>query len=186
MEEKLLIAACKRGEPWACKEIYENYAPLMMSVCLRYVNDRETARDLLQEGFIKVYTKIHSFTGIGAFGGWMRRVFVTTALEYLRTTDALKLSVNMEDPGVSLSHWDESAIDRISTDELMACVAKLPSGYRTVFNLFAIEGYSHKEIAGILGISEITSRTQFIRARNALQKSVLSLMEEDHVRRNRT
>lgn len=186
MEEKLLIAACKRGESWACKEIYEVYAPLMMSVCLRYVNDRETARDLLQEGFIKVYTKIHSFTGSGAFGGWVRRVFVTTALEYLRTTDALKLSINMEEPGVNLSHWDESAIDRISADELMACVSKLPSGYRTVFNLFAIEGYSHKEIAAMLGISEITSRTQFIRARNALQKSVLSLMEGDNVKRNRT
>jgi len=185
MDEKLLIAACKRGESWACKEVYEFYAPLMMSVCLRYVNNRETARDLLQEGFIKVYTKIHSFTGTGPFGAWVRRVFVTTSLEYLRTTDALKLSITMEESGINPAHWDESALDRISVDELMACVSKLPNGYRTIFNLFAIEGYSHKEIAGMLGISEITSRTQFIRARNVLQKSVLSLLEKDDIRRNR-
>ncbi len=186
MKEQLLIAACKRGESWACKEIYETYAPLMMSVCLRYVNNRETARDLLQEGFIKVYTKIHSYSGAGAFGGWVRRVFVTTALEYLRTTNALKVSVDMEESGIEPAYWDESALERITTDELMECVGRLPNGYRTIFNMYAIEGYSHKEIAGILKISEITSRTQFIRARNTLQKSVLSLMEKDDIRRNRT
>lgn len=178
MDEQLLIDGCKRGESWARKELYEVYAPLMMSVCMRYVNDRETARDLLQDGFIKVYTKISDYRGSGALGGWIRRVFVTTSLEYLRSTDALKLSISLDEPEALMPPVEETAMDKISADELMACVAKLPQGYRTVFNLYAIEGYSHKEIADMLGISEVTSRTQFIRGRNALQKSVLSLMGE--------
>ncbi len=186
MDEKLLIDGCKQGESWARKELYEIYAPLMMSVCMRYVNNRETAKDLLQEGFIKVYTKFHAFAGTGSLGGWIRRVFVTTALEYLRTNDALKLSTSIDDTGLHPVYMDESALDRISTDELLHCIAQLPDGYRTVFNMYAIEGFTHKEIAELLGISEITSRTQFIRARNTLQKSVQSLMNEDHARQNRT
>lgn len=185
MDEQLLIAGCKRGESRARKELYEVYAPLMLSVCMRYVNDRETARDLLQDGFIKVYTKIRDYRGTGAFGGWIRRVFVTTALEYLRATDALKLSVSLDEPESLMPYVDETAMDKLSMDELMACIARLPQGYRTVFNLYAIEGYSHKEIAEMLGISEITSRTQFIRARNTLQKSVLSLTGEKYAERNR-
>ncbi|MDL2310281.1 sigma-70 family RNA polymerase sigma factor [Parabacteroides sp. OttesenSCG-928-B22] len=186
MKEQQLIDGCRRGESWARKELYEIYAPLMMSVCMRYVNNRETARDLLQDGFIKVFTKFGEYAGRGALGAWMRRVFVTTALEYLRTTDALKLSVHIDDAAIHPVQTDESALDRLSTEELMQCVAQLPDGYRTVFNMYAIEGFSHKEIAQILGVSEITSRTQFIRARNALQKSVLSLIDKDHVRQSKT
>lgn len=185
MDENLLIAACKRGESWACKEIYENYAPLMMSVCLRYVNDRETARDLLQDGFIKVFTKINDYAGSGSLGGWIRRIFVTTSLEYLRNMDALKLSVSIDEPEVIPPFVNESVLDCLSADELLECVSGLPNGYRTVFNLFAIEGFSHKEIAEILQISEITSRTQFVRARNVLQKKVLSLMDEGNARQIR-
>ena len=171
MDEQLLIAGCKRGESWARKEVYELYAPAMMSVCMRYVNNRETARDLLQDG---------SYTGSGAFPGWVRRVFVTTALEYLRKNDAIRLSVNFDDCGDLADEVDVSALDRLSADDLHACIARLPNGYRTVFNLYAIEGYSHSEIAEMLHISEVTSRTQFIRARKVLQKSVQSLiMHED-------
>ncbi|MDL2255884.1 sigma-70 family RNA polymerase sigma factor [Parabacteroides sp. OttesenSCG-928-K15] len=181
MDEQLLIDGCRQGESWARKKLYEIYAPLMMSVCLRYVNNRETARDLLQDGFIKVFTKFDDFQGRGALGGWIRRVFVTTALEYLRANDALKFSVQIDEPGAHPLYTDESALDRISTEELMRCVAELPDGYRTVFNMYAIEGYAHKEIAQALGINEITSRTQFIRARNALQKSVSQLIGKGYV-----
>jgi len=186
MDEKLLVDGCKRGESWARKEIYEIYAPLMMSVCMRYVNNRETARDLMQDGFIKVFTKIHTYSGMGALGGWIRRVFVTTSLEYLRANDALKLSVSIDETDMHPAYTGESALDKLSVDELMECVGYLPDGYRTVFNLYAIEGFSHKEIGEMLHISEITSRTQFIRARNALQKSVLSLIADRNERRNRT
>jgi len=180
MEEQLLIAGCKRGESWARKKLYELYAPVMMSVCMRYVHDRDTAQDILQEGFIKVYTKFDMFSEKGSLGGWMRRVFVTTALEYLRHNDALKLSVSIDDYNDTLDNYDISALEQISADELMACIGRLPDGYRTIFNLFAIEGYSHSEIAKILNIQESTSRSQFLRGRKLLQKIVLSLtMQED-------
>ncbi|MDR1918246.1 MAG: sigma-70 family RNA polymerase sigma factor [Tannerellaceae bacterium] len=186
MDEKLLIDGYMRGEPWACKEIYDTYAPAMMSVCMRYVNNRETARDLLQEGFIKVFQKKHTFLNTGLFAGWLRRIFVTTALEYLRKNEASKPANLLEDYSDRLYEMDESALDRLSAEELLACIARLPDGYRVVFNLFAIEGYSHQEIAGMLGISEVTSRTQFIRARSALQKRVQSLIKNEDVRQQRS
>jgi RNA polymerase sigma-70 factor (ECF subfamily) len=186
MDEKRLIDGYIRGESWACKEIYEAYAPAMMSVCMRYVNNRETARDLLQEGFIKVFQKKHTFMNTGPLGAWIRRIIVTTALEYLRKNEGGKPVAVLDDYADSLYEMDESALDRLSADELLACVARLPAGYRTVFNLFAIEGYSHQEIGGMLGINEVTSRTQYIRARNALQKSVQLLIRNEDVRQQRS
>ena len=174
-DEQQLITGCKEGKSWAQKAIYDRYAAAMMSVCVRYVTDRETARDLLQEGFIKLFTKIDSFTGAGAFGGWVRRIFVTTSLEYLRQNDTLKQSASIEEYGNYIENDDVTVLQKISADDLMACVAQLSDGYRTVFNLYAIEGYSHAEIAEMLGISEVTSRSQFMRARKILQKNVLSL-----------
>lgn len=176
MDEQQLIDGCMRGETWARKELYERYAPAMMSVCMRYVGNRETARDLLQDGFVKIFTKIQSYSGTGAFGGWVRRIFVTTALEYLRSSDNMRQSVGLDGYDGSLEDVNYSVLDRLSADDLLACVAQLPPGYRTVFNLYAIEGYSHSEIAEMLHIQEVTSRSQFIRARNALRKSVQSLM----------
>jgi len=174
-DEQELIAGCKDGKQWAQKAVYEQYAQIMLSVCYRYVNDRETARDLLQDGFIKLFTKINSYSGLGAFAGWVRRIFVTTALEYLRQTNALKLSSSIDEYDHYIEDDDVPIIDKISADDLMKCVGELPNGYRTVFNLYAIEGYSHQEIANILSISENTSRTQFMRARKLLQKNVKSL-----------
>ena len=168
MDEQLLIDGCMRGESWARKELYEQYAPAMMSVCMRYVGDRETARDLLQDGFVKIFTKIRSYSGSGAFGGWIRRIFVTVGLD------------GYDD---SLEDINYSVLDRLSADDLLACVAQLPSGYRTVFNLYAIEGYTHSEIAEMLHVQEATSRSQFIRARNALQKSVQSLIRHENAGR---
>ncbi len=172
-DEERLIAACKNGKPWAQKRVYELYAPAMMSVCVRYVNDRETARDLLQDGFIKIFTKIDTFAGVGSFAGWIRQIFVTTALEFLRHNDALKQSTSIDEMGDRVIDVDLSVLDKISADDLMACIAKLPAGYRTVFNLYAVEGYSHAEIAEMLEITESTSRSQFMRARKILQKNVL-------------
>lgn len=186
MEEQLLIAECKRGDSLARKKLYELYAPAMLSVCMRYVNDRETARDLLQDGFIKVFTKIDSFSGKGAFAGWVRRVFVTTALEHLRHNDTLRFSADINDYNDTMSSAEASALDHISADELMNCIAELPNGFRTVFNLFAIEGYTHQEIATMLNIKESTSRSQFVRARKILRTSVQSLIMHDDVRQKNT
>ena len=178
MDEQVIIDACVRGESWARKRVYELYAPTMMSLCLRYVGDYETARDLLQDGFIKVFTRIDSYSNKGVFAGWVHRIFVTTSLEYLRKTDALRSAVDIADYNEQLKDVDVSVLDKLSEDDLMDCVRKLPPGYRAVFNMYAIEGYSHKEIAEALGISVETSKTQFHRARNALQKRV-KLMVND-------
>ena len=158
MDETQLINGCRKGDRLAQKELYERYSRKMMGVCLRYVNDRETARDLLQDGFVKVFTSMDSYSGIGSFEGWMRKIFVNCALEYLRKSDVLRESTDLD-----------------NTAELMQLVQELPAGFRTVFNLFAIEGYSHKEISDMLNITESTSRSQFTRAKQMLQKRINAL-----------
>lgn len=182
MNEQLLIDGCKRGDAAARKELYELYAPAMMSLCTRYVRERETARDLLQDGFIKVFTKIQTYSATGPLGAWIRRVFVTTALEYIRKYDALRMSAPIDDYGEQVEDADASVLDRLSADDLLGCIARLPNGYRTVFNLYAIEGYTHKEISEMLNIQEITSRSQFTRARKALQEMVQSLALQNYGR----
>ncbi len=174
-DEQRLITGCKKGETWAQKQVYELYASAMFSVCVRYVSDRETARDLLQDGFIKIFTKADTFSEIGSFAGWIRRIFVTTALEYLRQNNALRQNTAIDELDYAIADTDISVLDKISADDLLACVADLPNGYRTVFNLYALEGYSHAEIANLLNISENTSRSQFMRARKILQTKVEGL-----------
>ena len=149
MTEKQLIEGCWNGERLAQKELYETYSRKMMGVCLRYVSDRETARDLLQDGFVKVFTSMDSYSGLGSFEGWMRKIFVNCALEYLRKSDVLREAVDLDNT-VELVHPDSSAISDMSAVELMKLVQELPAGFRTVFNLFAIEGYSHKEISEMM------------------------------------
>ena len=148
----------------------------MLAVCLRYVNDPETARDLMQDGFIKVFTSIDTYTGSGAFEGWLRKIFVNCALEYLRRNDVLRESTDLDNTA-ELIQPNSNAISDLSAAELMQLVHDLPAGFRTVFNMFAIEGYSHKEISEALGITESTSRSQYTRAKQLLQKKIKELYE---------
>ena len=175
MSELELIDGCKRKDPKAQRLLYEQYADKMLSVCVRYVCDRDVAEDMLQEGFIKIFNKIDSFRGEGIFGGWVRRVFVTTCLEYIRRNDPLKYNADIEDYGYLEDKGYESIISKLNSDDLMNCIAKLPSGYRTVFNLYVIEGYSHHEIAKMMNIKENSSQSQLVRARRLLQKEILIL-----------
>jgi RNA polymerase sigma-70 factor (ECF subfamily) len=177
VDEQKLIAGCIKGERWAQKALYEMYAPVLMSVCVRYVGDYETARDVLQDGFIKLFTKIEMFSGTGSFAGWVRRIFVTTALEFLRKNDALKQSININDMNEFVENQEVTVLEEISANELMKIILELPDGYRTVFNLYVLEGFSHAEIAGMLNITENTSRSQFMRARKLLQQKVHKLLE---------
>lgn len=174
MNEQQLIEGCRCGDRLAQKELYERYSRKMMGVCLRYVSDRETARDLLQDGFVKVFTSVDSYSGIGSFEGWMRKIFVNCALEYLRKSDVLREADELGNT-VELVHPDSSVLSELSAAELMNLVRGLPSGFRTVFNLFAIEGYSHKEISEMLDITESTSRSQFTRAKQLLQRKINAL-----------
>ena len=143
----------------------------MFPVCIRYVGDRTVAEDILQDGFITLFTRLDSYKGDGSFEGWARRIFVTTALMYLRKKDALKMSEDLESAR-SLKTETVSQIEKIGYKELMKLVTELPPGFRTVFNMYAIEGYSHKEISDMLGITETTSRTQLSRARIWLQNKI--------------
>ena len=174
MDENKLIEGCVHGELWARKMMYEYYAPEMMSVCQRYVCNRETAQDLMHDGFVKLFTKIHLYSAAGSFNGWMRRIFVTTALEHLRRNDVLRYSVEVGNIDVQGEDVNISLFEHLSTNDLLDCIARLREKYRTVFNLHAIEGYSHAEIAVELGISETTSRSNYFRARQMLQKMVMS------------
>ena len=174
MNEIQLINGCKRNEAKSQKALYDLYARKMMAVCMRYVNRRDIAEDLLQEGFVKVFTSIDSFNFSGSFEGWMRKIFVNGALEYLRKADVLRESTDLDNTA-ELVQPDASAVSKLSADELMQLVRDLPPGFRTVFNMFAIEGYSHREISEALGITESTSRSQYTRARQLLQKQIKEL-----------
>jgi len=178
MEEEQLINGCIRGESQARKMMYELHAPLMMSVCMRYVCNRETARDLLHDGFVKLFTKIHTYSGKGSFNGWMRRIFVTTALEYLRRNHLLKRMVEVEKMEQRDVQIDFSHFEHLSADDLFGCISLLPDKYRTVFNMHAIEKYTHVEISKELKISESTSRSQYARARQLLQKMIMEIIKE--------
>ncbi|MDR2969758.1 MAG: sigma-70 family RNA polymerase sigma factor [Tannerellaceae bacterium] len=171
MDEQQLIEACIRGNRKAQKELYETYSRKMMGVCLRYAGDRETARDLLQDGFVKVFVGLDSYAEAGSFEGWMRKVFVNTALEYLRKSDVLRDAMDLDDTAEPV-RYDNSVISQMSAVELTQIINALPAGFRTVFNLFAVEGYSHKEIGEMLHITESTSRSQYTRARQMLQRRI--------------
>lgn len=170
-----LINACKKDDRKAQKQLYERLSSSMFSVCLRYTADYETARDLLQDGFVRVFTKISDYAGLGSFEGWVRRIMVTTCLEFLRKNDVLKWSEPVEMADLLTSPDHSSAIQQLTASEIHQTISAMPEGYRTVFNLFAIEGYSHEEIAEMLQISPVTSRTQLSRARLYLQKRLQAL-----------
>ncbi len=163
-----MIEACKQGNRTAQRQLYEKYASRMYALCLRYVRADIEAEDVLMRGFMKVYTNIQRFEGKGSFEGWIRRIVVNEALEYLRKNKTLFLQTEIEAASYQLDYQSlESSLD---AEDLQALIRQLPPGYQTVFNLYAIEGYSHKEIAEMLEISEGTSKSQLSRARSLLQQ----------------
>lgn len=166
-----LIRSCIDGDRASQKELYDLLAPRMFPVCIRYIGDRVQAEDILQDGFITLFSKLKDFKGEGSFEGWARRIFVTTALMSLRKKDALKMSEDL-DTARGMKAETVSQTQNLGYKELMELVMSLPPGFRTVFNMYSIEGYSHKEIGEMLGISETTSRTQLSRARIWLQNKI--------------
>lgn len=174
MEELQLIEGCKRQDRKSQQLVYEKYARVMYGICLRYASEKEAAQDLLQDGFIKVFMNINSFENKGSFEGWMKRIFVNLALENIRKDKTKKMYSDDIENVSDLDIIDEAEadIDGITEDELLKMVQELPQGYRSVFNLYAIEDYSHKEISEMLGIAEGTSRSQYIRARALLQEKI--------------
>ena len=143
----------------------------MFPVCIRYIGDREAAEDVLQDGFVTLFTRLDSYKGEGSFEGWARKIFVTTALMELRRKDALKMSDEL-DVVRGMKSETVSQLQNIGYKDLMNLITQLPPGFRTVFNLYAVEGFTHKDIGEMLGISETTSRTQLSRARAWLQNKI--------------
>ncbi len=166
-----LIESCIKGDRASQKALYDRLAARMFPICMRYVGDRDLAEDILQEGFITLFSQLKNYKGDGSFEGWARKIFVTTALMDLRRKDALKMSDELD---VARGMKDDmpSQNQSLRYKDLIRMIMELPPGFRTVFNLYAIEGYTHKEISGMLGITETTSRTQLSRARVLLQNKI--------------
>ncbi len=170
MSEKELIQACKANDRKGQKALYELYAPVMLALCRRYVGVLEDAEDVMVEGFFKVFTKIDSYKGEGSFEGWIKRIMVNESLMFLRKNNPLRFSEEITDRmrGVEFPGIDS----RLTAGQIIALLDELPPGYRTVFNLFVIEGYKHREIAEELGISINTSKSQLILARARMAELV--------------
>jgi RNA polymerase sigma-70 factor (ECF subfamily) len=167
--EEDLLKACLKKDALAQREFYERYARKMFGVCLRYVKDNDEAQDILQDGFVKVFQKLETFKTEGSLEGWIRRIMVNTALDHLRKTRELRFAVNVDDVEHQLEQHD-FVVENMSAEVMLRILNTIPAGYRAVFNMFAIEGYSHKEIADELGISVNTSKSQYSRAREFIQK----------------
>lgn len=174
-----IIYKCREGSSKAQTELYRLFSPKMYGVCLRYSKDSANAEDILQEGFVRVFTKIGQFEFKGSFEGWMRRIMVNTALEKFRKHDRLYPVEELQ--VYEATEWVEETISAISAAELMAIIQELPPRYRMVFNLYAIEGYSHLEIGEMMNISEGTSKSNLSRARMILQKRVLGNFDSEKI-----
>jgi len=173
LSEHELIRGCLRGSAQCQRDLYERFAGKMYAVCLRYARNREDAADILQEGFLKVFTKLDQFQFQGSFEGWVRRVMVNTALRaYQKQRFEFEQTRYERLPEMPI---DPDAMALLSEAELLNLVRQLPDGYRAVFNLVAIEGYSHAEAATLLGIQESTSRSQLTKARRQLEVEVEKL-----------
>ena len=168
--ESNLIRACIRNEKWAQKLIYEEYYSSMMGVCLRYANNDEDALDILHEGFIQVFKYIGKYKPGTPLSAWIRRIMVNTAIDYYRK--AIRRRTEDITEAYQLSAQDADAVSQCSEKEILAAVQQLSPAYRAVFNLYVIEGYSHKEIADYLNITESTSRSNLVKARSRLKEII--------------
>lgn len=167
MDERQLVKDCLKGKPQAQKELYEQFSEKMLGVCYRYTKSLKDAEDILQEGFVKVFLGLNQYKFEGELGAWIRRIMVNTALNYLKRNRKYRNEmVFAEQPLHPVT--DDNPVIRLQAKELADLVRQLPPGYQTIFNLHAVEGYSHVEIGEMLGITDGTSRSQYARARATL------------------
>ena len=173
MTEEQLALMCKKADPQARKTLYERYGGVLMAICIRYTGDAEVARDVLHDGFIRIFQSMDKFTfqGEGSLKAWLSRVIVNEALGYLRR-QALKTQQEVLVDEVPDVDDDDDGVDDIPRSVLMQFIKELPDGYRSVFNLYVFEEKSHKEIGKLLGITEHTSSSQYYRAKGLLIKKI--------------
>ncbi len=175
VSESDLIRGCIDGDRRMQEELYRRFSPKMYAVCLRYASNADEAQDILQDGFIKVFKKLESFRGEGSFEGWIRRIFVNTAIEHFRRKKYMQPVTEKEENTIEGKYI--SVLDELAEKDILQLVTQLSPGYRTVFNMYVVEGYSHKEIGDMLGISEGTSKSQLSRAKAILQDLVKKYIE---------
>ncbi|MCB9231868.1 MAG: RNA polymerase sigma factor [Bacteroidia bacterium] len=168
--ERKLVKECVRGNPAAQRQLYEDYGGKMYSLCLRYAKNEQLAQDILQDGFIRVYEKLDQFRNEGSLEGWIRRLMVNVAIRACQRQARLYVVTDLEE--ATHEAGPEQVEGSFAEQELLEMIRDLPDGFRLVFNMYAIEGYSHQEIANELGISEGTSKSQLSRARQSLQKMI--------------
>lgn len=171
--EENFIQACLAKEEWALKIIYQDYYPMMLPVCMRYANNYDDALDILHEGFIKVFRHISKYKAGTSLGSWIRRIMINTSIDYYRKVKRRRTEDLDTAYGQSIAGPD--AISDLSTQEIMRALQRLTPAYRSVFNLYVIEGYSHREVGDILGITESTSRSNLVKARMKLKEILLAL-----------
>lgn len=181
LEQQLeeIIEGCKRNKRAAREKLYKLFAPKMYGICLRYTKDQTAAEDVLQDGFIKIFKNIGQFRNTGSFEGWMRRIMVNTAIERYRKRHHLHNATEISE-AYNLAD-EKDFMDDISAEELMTLVRELTPQYKMVFNLYVVEGYSHKDIAEKMAISEGTSKSNLARARKILQDKI-NRMKKVHVK----
>ncbi|GEO06782.1 DNA-directed RNA polymerase sigma-70 factor [Adhaeribacter aerolatus] len=167
MSEPEIIKGLLKGEGKAQKFVYEKYAAIMLGICIRYLKNQMDAEEIMLNGFVRIFGNIGQFENKGSFEGWMKRIVINEALGFLRKKEPLHLAIEKEHIQVAA---DANAEMDLAVEDLLNLLHDLPAGYRTVFNLYAIEGYSHKEIAEMLDITEGTSKSQLSKARALLQK----------------
>jgi len=171
MDDTTLVIECVKGNVRAQQKLFDKFARKMLGVCLRYAKNTEQAEDVLQDGFVKVYSKLKDFKMEGSLEGWIRRIMVNTALDQIRKNGKLLGDTNIDDVGYKIEN-NAFVFEGLVAEDLMKLVQAMPTGYKVVFNMFAIEGYTHFEIAKTLGISENTSKSQYSRARAFLREKL--------------
>jgi RNA polymerase sigma-70 factor (ECF subfamily) len=173
--EKDFIEKCREGDKLALQQLYKFYAPRMKGICLRYVHSVHEAEDVFQDSFIKVLKSIKTYSYKGSFDGWIKRIVINTAIDHYKSNYYNRTNLSYEEAGESEQDTLEIA-DQLSANELLEIIKKMPHGYRMVFNLYAIEGYTHYEIAAMMQITESTSRSQLCKARSFI-KNILRQYE---------
>lgn len=166
-DHQQLIKACLKGQPAAQRQLYNEFAPLMLGVCYRYTKSIQDAEDVLQEGFVRVFRFLDQYKSEGELGAWIRRIMVNTALNYLKQSKKYQYDLLLEKADMHVVSQDDPEM-LLNTKDLADLIRQLPTGYQTIFNLYAVEGFSHLEIGQMMGVSENTSRSQYMRARHLL------------------
>ncbi len=178
--EKELIEGCIREERSCQEELFRRYAGKLLSICRRYARHEMEAEDLLQDTLVRVFNKLDKFKFEGSFEGWLRKIAVHTALKNRHKSSFQKEEIGIREEYEQKHQVEPEAISHLSEEELLQLIRELPEGYRIIFNLYAIEGYSHREIAEMIGIKESTSRSQLVKARNMLKQKIQALKTNYH------